>query len=124
MASISLGQTYINLVSTGELVAAYTARGRTRTYQSDGKTEPFAGGRYRSITTEGVAGSQTFTLRDVTESQLATLISWIGETVLVRDNRGRRMFGTYYIVGYADRVTVGLYDVPIVFSEATYNEGA
>src|SRR5690349_4838281 len=124
MASITLTQTYINLVSSGALVAAYTARGRQRAYQGTGSTEPFAGGRFRSISTEGVAGSQVFTLRDVTDAQLDTLISWIGETVLVRDFRGRRMFGTYYNISYSDRMKAGVYDVQITLNEVTYNEGA
>lgn len=124
MATITLGQTYINLLSTGEYVSAFTSRGRQRSYQGRGNAEGFAGGRYRSISEEGVAGSQTFTLRDVTVTQLDTLISWIGQTVLVRDNRGRRMFGTYYNVSYNDRMLQGYHDVQITLSEVTYNEGA
>lgn len=124
MVAITLDRTYVNLVSTGALVAAYTGRGRSHTYQSAGAVQPFAGGRFRSITTEGVSGTQTFMLRDVTDTQLATLQSWIGETVLVRDNRGRRMFGTYYEVAYSDGNTFGYYDVQLSVSEVTYNEVA
>lgn len=123
MVAVTLDRTYVNLVSTGALVSAYTGRGQTRQYSQNGNVEQFAGGRFRSIATEGVRGQQTFTLRDVTESQLATLQAWIGQTVLVRDTRGRRMFGTYYTVTYSDRMSTTYYDVSITLNEVTYNEG-
>lgn len=123
MATLSLGKTFVNLVSTGEAVIAYTGKGRTRAYSTDGDVQRFAGGRFRSISSEGVAGEQTFMLRDVSEDDLATLQSWEGQTVLVRDNRGRRMFGTFYTVGYADGPDPAYYDVTLNVKEVTYNEG-
>lgn len=123
MVALALDRTYINLVSTGAYVAAYTGRGRSRSYKVDGSVQPFAGGRYRSIATEGTAGSQTFLLRDVTDAQIDTLKSWMSQLVLVRDNRGRKMYGTFYEVTYADRMMTGLYDVQLVVNETTYSEG-
>ncbi len=113
MVALSLDRTFVNLVSTGQAVQAYTGRGRTREYYTDGSVQAFAGGRFRSISTEGVGGKQTFMLRDVSSADIETLKSWIGETVLVRDNRGRRMFGTYYVVGYSDRMSESYYDVTL-----------
>lgn len=124
MVAIVLDRTFVNLVATGAVVQAYTGRGRSRAYKTDGAVAAFAGGRYRSIALEGVAGQQTFMLRDVSTADIETLKSWIGETVLVRDNRGRRMFGTYYEVGYSDRMLDGYYDVTLNVTEVTYNEGA
>lgn len=124
MVALALDRTYVNLVATGALVSAYTARGRSHTYKVDGSVQPFAGGRYRSIATEGLSGAQTFMLRDVTDAQIETLKSWAGQLVLIRDNRGRRMFGTYYEVTYADRMAEGYYDVSLALSETTYVEGS
>lgn len=124
MVAITLDRTFVNLVATGAVIQAYTGRGRSRNYRTDGAVQAFAGGRYRSIALEGVAGQQTFMLRDVSTADIDTLKSWIGETVLVRDNRGRRMFGTYYEVGYQDRMLDGYYDVTLNVVEVTYNEGA
>ena len=123
MPTLTLDRTFVNLVSTGDYVAAYTGRGRSRSYRQDGGVEGFAGGRQRSISVEGLAGSQTFMLRDVTDDDIETLKDWVGETVLVRDNRGRRMFGAYFNVEYADRMTPGLYDVTLVVNEVSYEEG-
>lgn len=124
MVSITLDRTFVNLVSTGDVVQAYTGRGRSRNYKTNGDVQQFAGGRFRSIALEGVAGTQTFMLRDVSSADIDKLKSWIGETVLVRDNRGRRMFGTFFEVGYTDRMLDGYYDVTLNVSEVTYNEGA
>lgn len=124
MVAVTLDRTFVNLVSTGETVQAYTGRGRSRQYRTDGAVQQFAGGRFRSIALEGVAGAQTFMLRDVPPDDIDTLKSWIGETVLVRDNRGRRMFGTYYEVGFNDGMDAGYYDVSLVVTEVSYEEGA
>lgn len=124
MVAITLDRTFVNLVATGAVVSAYTGRGRSRNYKTDGAVQGFAGGRFRSIALEGVAGQQTFMLRDVSAADIETLKSWIGETILVRDNRGRRMFGTYFEVGYNDRMDASYYDVTLNVSEVTYLEGA
>ncbi len=123
MVAITLDRTFINLVATGALVSAYTGKGRSRSYKTTGAVEGFAGGRYRSIALEGVSGQQTFMLRDVSTANIETLKTWIGETVLIRDNRGRRMFGTYYEVTYNDRMLDNYYDVTLNVTEVTYNEG-
>jgi hypothetical protein len=124
MVAIVLDRTFVNLVSTGDVVKAFTGRGRSRNYRTDGAVQGFAGGRFRSIALEGVAGQQTFMLRDVSLADIDTLKSWIGETVLVRDNRGRRMFGTYFEVGYNDRMDSNYYDVTLNVVEVSYQEGA
>lgn len=122
MVAVILDRTFVNLVSTGETVSAKTGRGRSREYQTTGSVEAFAGGRYRSISTEGLSGKQSFVLRDVTDDDIDTLKSWIGQTVLIRDNRGRRMFGTYYTVAYSDRMST-YYDVQLDVTEVSYQEG-
>lgn len=123
MVAIVLDRTFVNLVATGAVVQAYTGRGRSRSYKTDGAVAGFAGGRYRSIALEGTAGSQTFMLRDVSNADIETLKLWIAETVLVRDSRGRRMFGTYYAVEYNDRILDNYYDVTLNVSEVSYAEG-
>ena len=124
MVAVTLDRTYVNLVSTGALVSAYTGVGRTRAYRTDGAVQNFAGGRYRSISVEGLAGQQSFMLRDVSDTDIETLKSWVGQTILVRDNRGRRMFGTFYDVNYSDRMLPGYYDVTLNVTEVSYQEGA
>lgn len=123
MVMVTLGKTYVNLVATGELITGYTGKGRTRAKSQEGSAQKFAGGRFRSISVEGVAGEQTFVLRDLTYANIQTLETWIGQLVLIRDNRGRRMFGVYYDVGYTDGPNENYYDVTLNVKEITYNEG-
>jgi hypothetical protein len=123
MASVKLLQTWVTLVSTGQSVKGYTARGRSRTATKEGETRRLAGGRFRAIGTLGVRRAQTFALRDVSLADISTLESWVGQLVLVRDNRGRRMFGVYWSVPYSDRQDPNYYDVQLDVTENSYEEG-
>lgn len=124
MASVKLLQTWVTLVATGQSVKGYTARGRSREASREGETRRMAGGRFRAVGTLGTRRAQQFALRDVSMSDIETLEAWIGQLVLVRDNRGRRMFGTYWAVPYTDRQDPNYYDVALNVTEATYEEGA
>ena len=123
MASVTLTRTWVNLVATGEAVSAWTGRDKAREYSREGEVRRYAGGRFRSITAAGTRGQQTFRLRDVSQTDVDTLVSWIGQTVIVRDNRGRRMFGTFFSVPVTDRMDTSYYEVTLTVFEVTYDEG-
>jgi hypothetical protein len=122
MPSVHLTQTWVTNVATGDSVRAYTAKGRTSLRQREVETRRLAGGRFRAITTLGVRRSQTFGLRDISLAEAQMLEDWIGQLVLIRDNRGRKMFGTYAEVQYVDNMSVNYYDVSLVVTEVTYSE--
>lgn len=122
MAAVKLHYTWVTLLSTGQSVKAYTARERTHGREREGEVRRLAGGRFRGIGTLGVRRTQQFTLRDVEQADLDLLESWIGQTVLVRDKRGRRMFGVYWEVSYNDRMSK-YFDVGINLIEVSYEEG-
>lgn len=124
MPTLTLDRTWVNLLTTGEAVSAYTGRGRSRQAETEGSVQRLAGGRFRSVSTVGVRRTQTFMLRDVSASQLETLEQWVSQTVIVRDNRGRKMYGVYYQVGYADGMNPSYYDVQLDVTEVTYQEGS
>lgn len=124
MATLLLKQTWINLLSSGEGVGCWSARGRTSGSQAEGQVARFAGGRFRAITTQGTRRTVDFTLRDVSSANLAKLESWIGQTVVLRDTHGRRWFGVYFGLAVADRITPGLYEVGMQLTEVSFNEGA
>jgi hypothetical protein len=123
MASVDLAYTWVNLLSTGESVKGYTARGRSHDRAGDGETRRMAGGRFRAIGTLGTRRSQQFAIRDLSLADVDTLESWIGQTVVIRDNRGRRMFGVYWSVPTSDRMDPNYYDVALSVTEVTYEEG-
>lgn len=124
MATVDLLYTWVNLLSTGQSVKGYTARGRSHQRAGDGETRRMAGGRFRAIGTIGVRRTQEFAIRDVSYDDVLTLELWIGQTVLVRDNRGRRMFGVYWSVPTTDRMDPNYFDVSLNVTEVTYEEGS
>lgn len=125
MASVDLRYTWVNLLSTGESVKGYTARGRSHGRSRDGEVRRLTGGRFRAVGTLGVRRTQSFNLRDVSQEDLDTLELWAGQTVVVRDKYGRRMFGTYWSVTWADKVDPALlFDVELNVTEISYEEGA
>lgn len=123
MASVKLARTWVNLVSTGEAVSAYTGRGRSRSTSKDGDVRKLAGGRYRGVSSRGTKRTQAFMLRDVSPFDITTLEQWIDQTVLIRDNRGRRMFGIFYAVEYSDKMNPQYYDVTLNITEVSFEEG-
>ena len=124
MASVELSYTWVNLLSTGESVKGYTARGRSHGRQRDGEVRRLAGGRFRAVGTLGVRRTQNFTLRDISQDDLDQLESWVGQVVIARDNRGRRMFGVFWSVDYQDRMSPDHFDVSLNLTEVTYEEGS
>lgn len=121
MAIIKLYRAWINLISTGEAVTAYTSdKGYKRS--SNGSVRTYAGGRTRNVSSAGTNGELTVKLRDVTQSQIDTLDAWREQTIQFRDHRGRKIFGVYHEVAVGDRKVTTLYDVSLVIQELTYNE--
>ena len=93
MATLTLTKTFINLMTTGASVAAYRNASDDDTQAMTGRVSTYAGGRQRAITQAGVQSQWKVPLRQVTAADVETLRSWMGQTVLVRDNRGRKAWG-------------------------------
>lgn len=124
IAVLTLGKLFVNLLSTGVGVSAYSQPGRAATYEKRGDVRVYAGGRLRSVTQEGAPGTFSFTLQDVTRAQIDLLQAWAGLPVQVRDNRGRIYNGVYYTVNEAERFNEPtLYEVPITLNVITFVEG-
>lgn len=123
MASVTLNKTWVNLLSTGQSVKGYTAQGRSHQRAAEGETRRMAGGRFRAVGTLGVRRTQDFAIRDLSYDDVLQLEEWIGQTVIVRDNRGRRMFGVYWSVPTVDRKDPNYYDVNLTVTEVSYEEG-
>lgn len=124
MATLTLNRLWINLLSTGASVSAYSQHGRPATYEKRGDVRVYAGGRLRSITQEGAPGTFAFVLQDVTRAQITLLRTWAGLPVQVRDNRSRIFNGVFYHVDEAERFNEPtLYEVPITLNVITFVEG-
>jgi len=124
IATLTLTALWVNLVSTGAAVSAYSDPGRSRVHDIAGDVRTYAGGRQRSASQTGERTVFSFQLLGVTAATCDTLRLWVGQTVQVRDHRGQRFFGVYYSVdmGAGRRDKVGVYDPAITLKGVTYTE--
>lgn len=123
MATLTLTKIFINLLSTGAAVSAYSGDERERGHDMAGEVRGYAGGRQRSITTYGERGRFSFTLIEVPDADIVTLRSWIGQGVQVRDHRGQTFYGVYHGLELAEvKALPGHYHVAIALRTITYNE--
>lgn len=123
MATLYLDKVWINLIDSGVGIAVFSASGKSLTRSMKGEVRQYAGGRQRSIASKGVKGAFSFTLRDVTQTQIDKLESWLGQAIVLRDTRGRRFFGTLFEYAATDLRSPTYYDVSLTLNEVTYTEG-
>jgi hypothetical protein len=123
MATLNLTKVFVNLVSTGAAVSGVSARDRAEDYTIPGETRTYAGGRRRAITQAGELGTYKFQLMLISRASVDTLRSWQGQTVQVRDNKGRRFFGVFYGVSVVEIVSRSTWHVSIELSVVTQTEG-
>lgn len=124
MAVLALSKLFVNLISTGDSVSAYSAPDRPAVYQNAVEVRTNAGGRRRAFTVEGEEGTFSFVMIDMLRAQIDLLRSWKGLTVQVRDNRGRLFNGVFAAVGENERFNEPtLYDVPITLLVVSQDAG-
>lgn len=123
MATLTLTKVWVNLLSTGDAVSAYSAPGRQRSSAIDGEVVTYAGGRQRAKTRAGEKGSFGFVLREVSLTTITTLEGWKGKPVQVRDHRGQRFFGVFFAVTPTEHKQADLYDVALELRTVTVDEG-
>lgn len=91
----------------------------------DGVIRVYAGGRRRVIISAHRSRAFPLTLRWVgNEAQILLLESWTGRVLLLRDNLGRRVFGTFLHVAFSDDAVVGgiRHTAALTFTEVSYQE--
>lgn len=123
MATLNLTKAWINNAATGEAVNAQRLADDTDESSIEGRVGTYSGGRRRAITQEGVAATWQITLVQVSYTDTETLRSWMGETVLVRDNRGRKVYGVVLAVPRAPwKELLDTYDVALTVQTVSYDE--
>lgn len=86
-----------------------------------GEVRVMASGRLRSV--RGAARPASVRVSaDVTRAQLATLRSWVGQVVLLRDPFGRKEYGVYYSLPASERVPVDFPSVEFTLQRVTFSE--
>lgn len=90
-------------------------------YDKQGEVRRYAGGRMRSLDREGNMRKINIEFDWLSRTELDKLISWIGSTVMFRDNKGRLAFGTYQFIDVLDQRVYDEARVSITVTEVTHS---
>jgi hypothetical protein len=124
MAMLILDRVWINLMGTGEALAAFSADRQPKA-SVQGEVRTYGGGRRRSVTQVGVTDTIAFVLRRMTTAQRDQLREWLGQEVMYRDYRGQRAVGVLFDLDVREyKAERDLYDVGTTLHHVTWVEGA
>jgi len=122
-ASVTLTTVWINLASSPSNYQSFPLMsGLEVDTNQPGEVRTYAGGRLRLVTTAGVARTATLTLPECSRDQINWLQTYVGQTVLVRDDRGRKIWGTFLQPKVNENQYAQTGDVTVVINEITYTE--
>lgn len=125
MTSVTIEDAWFNLAS--DLTQSITM---VLTGESDMTSRPvdvrrYANGRTRAFTRSGVKKQLNLAFELADRADMLQLEDWIGQTVLYRDPRGRRLWGVYGAVDEAEIPGVaddGTVNVNLTLTEVTFDE--
>ena len=121
--SVTLSTVWINLASTLSNYQSFPLMSALEVDTNQpGEVRTYAGGRLRLVTTAGVARTATLTLPECSRDQINWLQSVVGQTVLVRDDRGRKIWGTFLSPKVSENQYNTTGDVTLTINEITYVE--
>jgi hypothetical protein len=103
---VQLSKLWLTNVVSLESIGAGSDPKRAQAYSVKGEIRTYAGGRQRSVGSIGAAGQWSFTLVELTLTQVNTLRTWMasGVTVFARDHRGQSMYGTFFAVDVGENM--------------------
>lgn len=123
MAILLLNRLWLNRLDTGEAISGPSGRDRATGYSIDGSVRTYASGRRRAISIPGLKGEVSRSMVDIDYATKEKLITWLGLTVLMRDHRGNRWFGTFFDVEISEYMPVDMYSLTITLNTTTVVEG-
>lgn len=124
MATLTLAKVWLNLLSTGEALSAYSEREKSQEFSLPAfDVRTYANGRRRAVSTAGEVGVLTFPLKEVSLDDKDRLRTWKGLSIQVRDNRGQKWFGTFGAMTATDDMNVNIYTVTFTLYTTTVTEG-
>lgn len=121
MASVTLDRMWVNLASDPSQYLTLSHAKWTGQESIAGEVRQYASGRLRTVLHGGSVGSQSFSFLTEDMSVLALLRAWMGQTVCLRDHRGRRAFATFLSVS-EDDISTRLTQVSVSFSRVSFDE--
>lgn len=122
MASITL--TYPRLASNDDLSDMLTVRAQdvNAGVEERGETRWYAGGRKRYISSTGTARYVNLYWRAMEQDDREKLEGWLGDIVLWRDPRSRKLWGTISRFNETEIIGTDRCDVEFTITELTHSE--
>lgn len=122
MAALVLARCFLLLATDPTQVLAFYSSSPDDKRSRSGGVREYANGRFRAVTGPGTARKLTRTAVGLSMDQLDLMDSWEGQTVLFRDVRGRKMWGSYFDLDVADAKDRSGFDVTFTLQQITYSE--
>lgn len=124
MASVTLTAVWIQ--NATDLTTAVQAQSTSivETPQVAGSVRAYANGRQRTVASASKPRTVAFTFTLMTATDAATLASWAGQLVLIRDPFGTKMWGTYFQTTRTQQPAPNVNDVTLTVTEVTHSEAA
>lgn len=101
MATLILPRVFLNNMASGAVVDVHAAPDRSRSVGVEGAVRTYGNGRRRGVGQVGRAEDLPLRLVNLQTAMVATLEAWTGESVMYRDDRGRRVVGVFW--GFDER---------------------
>jgi len=120
MAVVLLETAWVNLASDLSQSLALWSADWSDDRSIPGGVRTCAGGRRRVVSRVGKLRNLSVTFPVLTGAQVETLVGWAGQTVLLRDKRGRLVWCVYFSASVSDRRD-GTYDVTVPVAEVTHS---
>jgi hypothetical protein len=124
MASIAFEGCFLAPVSdlsdTTYLAAALGVAGQN---SKRGEIRMYAGGRTRLVTRPGTVESVNVTVKNTTQANRAAIEALVGELILYRDGRGRKIYGAIFNVSATELTgSQELCDLSFTVTSVTHSE--
>lgn len=122
MASVTLTSIWLQNVADLTTALQLHSTSLVETNSQDGTVRPYANGRQRTVTTASKPRSVALSFTLVSAADAATLKSWAGQLVLVRDPFGLRMWGSFFTLARNQQVAPNVNDLSVTFTEVTHSD--
>lgn len=123
MPTLMLDKLWINLMADGTGISGASNRDKAWSVEVEASVRTYANGRRRGITSAGVRREIPYTLVIASMSTYELLETWLGQSVMVRDNRGQKWIGIFAGLGIREYMRTDLYAVSFTLQGVTAAEG-
>lgn len=123
MASITLSELWLhNGADLADYVTSQGFASQSSDRSARGEVRTYAGGRQRIIRRAGTPDRITVTLPSVSRAVVTWLEDHAGQLCLLRDPRGRKIWGTFWTVSVSEKAGSALPDVSLELQSVTHSE--